>query len=186
MDSTACHRPDRLGIGLVQVRHDRVDFPNPLVWKARPRQRSRHAHEFPGTERAGTAEVRLRAPRNKFAQAFHVVVMPMCRHDQANGTGGIQPECVEVLEGYRPFAWRPERVQDDPIAPARMHDGAFAISRPEQRDFRLIGVGRISLSQDSTWRAGDPPNPGRPSGRARSCEVSSGKRFARRCFAFHL
>ncbi len=186
MDSAACRRPERFGIGVVHMGHDRVNLPDPVVREARPCQRGRNAHELPGAERIRTTEVRLRTPGNEFAQSSYVVVMPVRRHDQANGPGRIHPKAIEVSEGHGDgdSPGSQERVQDDPITPADMHDGALTVSRPEQRYFHLVGTGsRVSLNQGSTWRAGGPPTPARPSSPARSGGAGPGIRFARHCSA---
>ncbi len=76
--------PKRRGIGAVKVVHDRVHLADPFIWQPLPGNRSHNGHERPRAESSGATKPRVRAPENELAQALHVVVVPVRRHDQAN------------------------------------------------------------------------------------------------------
>ena len=92
-------------------------------------------------EHNGAAESGVAAGADQFGHAPNVIVMPVGGNNEADVTGGIDTEVVQILQRSR-FAGRVNAgVDENPSPVASVQGNAFTVPGPKEGDFKFI-VGR--------------------------------------------
>ena len=86
---------------------------------------------------AGATENRLVADFDQLRHPADVIVVPVGRHDQHDGPGGVDADAFQIPQGPRRSGRVDTGVDEDPRAIADVQDDALAIAGTEKCEFEL-------------------------------------------------